>query len=392
MSDCQSTFSLGREELVFVKKETNCNTLVVPAATDVVMVTSGLEPAFAPERLDDEQKRDTMSHEAAITGRATPGTWTLNAYLKPSGGATTEPEIHALLEAGLGVDVVDATDRLRYALGTTFDTLSIWRKVGHTVYAFGGCIVQKYQFDIAGEDFARVQISGQFMQRYFAGYSAADGAVVGDATTVDVTEGTGGRFSVGAYIQLGTDTNTGAGYRITEITADKLKISPGAATGCSSADIIRGLYPTTYTEVGDPVHGKVGQATLNGSSWNILTAQVIVNTGLVLYDNIKNNSLYASAYGAPGRRDVETTITAYADYANTEFHDRLDDNTQSAIIVPAGSTVPNIVTLYVPQFEIYEDPTPAGEDEMVQTFSGRGVATTTHNDEFKLIYGKAADA
>ena len=386
--------SLAREQAVFVVVESTFGTLVVPSATDAVFVTEQMDHPGGPEFLDDEQIRDTATHTSQLKGRWNPGSWNLTMYNKPSTGATTAPEIDALLEGLFGASSTTASDRVRYTLGTSYNSYSIWRKIGHTVYQLAGCVVQQGVFRIAGNEFTTVQFSGQYARRYWAGSSTAQSAVSATDTTVTVGSGHAERFSTGSYIQLGTDTNSGSGYRITSInkSTDVLTFTPAAASGCSSGDTIRGYYPSSSTEVGDPIYGKLGQATLDSGSFAILSAVVTVNNNIKLYTDEKNNSLYVSEYGAPNRRRIMVEMEAYHYKDYTKFHDGVDNQTQYNIVIPSGDTVPYIHTWTIPRFELNADTVPTGDEEQVVTLSGYAVGTSTGDDEATLVYGKASDS
>ena len=388
--------SSRREQLTFAVVESTFATLVVPSAANGIYVTDAVDHSFDPEVIEDAQIRDGMSKTAPFQGRCMPGKWNVKAYLKPSGVATTSPELDLLIECAMGaVSAVGGSNRVRYLLGNTFQSFSLWRKIGHTVYQMAGCIVQSMVLRFNGTELASCEFSGEFARRYVAGYtSAPTGGIASGATAFQAPSGQSKRFTAGAYIQLGSDTCTGAGYRVVAITpaSDSITFTPAAVAGCTGSAVVRGYYPATATEVGDPVHGKLGTAILDGINFKILTGSVTVTTGLKMYTDEKNNSLYVDEFGAPVKRDVAVEMTAYHYKDYTKLHYAVDQASQLGLVLPAGNSSPNIVTALIPLVVIEGDPIPTGAEEQVITVRGRGYASASLNDELVIVFGTTGDA
>lgn len=388
--------SARREQLTFAKVESTFGTLVVPAAANGIFVTDVVDHSFEPEVIEDAQIRSGMSKTVPFQGRCMPGKWGVKAYLKPSGVATTAPELDLLLECAMGkVSEVGGSNRVKYALGSTFQSFSLWRMIGHTVYQMAGCIVQTMTLHFNGTELLSCEFSGEFARRYVAGYTVAPvGGIAAGATAFAAPSGQSKRFSAGAYIQLGTDTCTGAGYRVVSVTpaTDTIMFTPAAVAGCTGSAVVRGYYPATCTEVGDPVHGKLGVALLETLNFKTLTGSITVTTGLKMYTDEKNNSLYVDEFAAPVKRDVAVELTAYHYKDNTKLHYGVDNMSEYGLVLPGGNVSPNIVTALVPKLVIESDPIPTGAEEQVITVRGRAYASASLDDELVLVFGTTGDA
>lgn len=387
--------SARREQVVFCVAEATFATLVVPTAAAGLYVLDAVGHEFDPEVIEDAQIRDGMSYTAPFQGQNLPGKWRLSCYNKPSGVATTAPEAKLLIECAMGSTGASASgNRYRFPLGTTFQSFSMFRKQGHTVYQLAGCIVQEMVLNMNGNEIASIEFSGEFAKRHFAGYATAATGIAGGITGIALGAGEWKYFSVGSYVQLGSDTCTGAGYKVTGFNTgtNMLNFTPASIAGCTAGGVVRGYAPATCTEVGSPVHGKLGNVLLDGSQFKSLTNKITVATGLKMYTGEKNNSLVIDEFGAPVKRTVSFEMTAYHYKTNAKLHSGVDYATQYAMVVPAGQTAPNIVTALIPKFVVKSDPVPAGAEEQVMTIRGQAYASASLNDELVLVYGTTGDA
>ncbi|TET09090.1 hypothetical protein E3J84_05490, partial [Candidatus Aerophobetes bacterium] len=103
MSNCALDFAFANEEEAFAIVEGTCGTLTKPTAAGDRLYTVGpTEFAQEGEFLDDEQVRASPSRFSAIQGRLTPGEWSCNTYVKPSGTVGTAPEHDVFFQALMG--------------------------------------------------------------------------------------------------------------------------------------------------------------------------------------------------------------------------------------------------------------------------------------------------
>lgn len=382
-------FSLANEEELFVKKETTEGTLVYPVASNKILAVGAATTGQESEFLEDGQVRARRSRATPIKGRTNAGTWSFNTYVKPSGVLGTAPEADVLLECAMGKKTGGGAFPIVYAFDSTTNlpSFSLWRKVGHTVFSMAGCTVNQAEFSVAGNEIAQIAWSGEFMKWNYAGTAYLSGIAAGGDNHIHVNDAT--RFSGANAIRVivGADTNSGLGYLVTGInyTTNELTVSPVLATGAASLAAVAGWYPTSGTEVGQPVHGKLGLVTIDTTPAVVLSGKVTLVNNIKYYVDEKNNQLYPTIYGAPGFRDVTGSLQLYF-YKNTStYFYRSDNQIQDALILPAGNVSGKIMELSCPRIE-YKTPPISGDTEIMIELPFTAVASAAGDDEFVVTF------
>lgn len=387
MANCALDFAFSNEEECYVKKEDICGTLVKPTGTDRIFSVGPVEFSQEQEFLDDEQIRASASMLSPIKGRKNPGEWSMNTYVKPSGTPGTPPEHHVLYECGMGAEDIDPGVKVEYTLANQLDAFSLWVKKGHTVFTFRGASVQSMEHGVSGDAIAGGSWSGNYMEQIWAGTATVDGALAGTETEIPMKPKNSLRFSVGGFITIGTDTNSLAGFEITDInyTTDTLTITP-AMTVAQGADAeVAPWWPVTGSEVGEPVHGKLGMVTIDGEDAIVLSANVTLANNIKYYVDEKNNVWTAERFGRPAKRGVEGTLEAYYMQQGPTYFYRAEYQIADALIIPAGNVAGYIMELSIPYAE-YGTPTLSGDEEFNQTIPFKGIASASLNDEFKVTF------
>lgn len=362
-------FSQANEEELFVVLESTEGILAYPTSSNKILAVGAATTNQEVEFLDDEQVRAERSRRTPIKARTNPGSWSFTTYVKPSGSLGVAPEADVLLECLMGEKTVNPSTSVVYTFDSTSNlpSFSLWRKIGHTVFSMSGCTVNQGEFTIAGNEIAQIAWSGEFMRWRMAGTAYAASLVSPAAQTVTVDDAT--RFlGVGSRITVGADTKSGVGYTVSGINyaTNVITISDvgGFVTGCAQGAAVAGWYPTSGTEVGDPVHGKLGACTIDGTTAIILSGKITVVNNIKYYTDEKNNVLYPTVYGAPGFRDVTGTLQLYF-YRNTSsYFYRSNVQMQDALILPAGNVAGKIMELSCPAIE-YKSPTISGDEEIM---------------------------
>jgi len=381
--------SLANEEQVFVKKETTEGSLVYPSASDLVLCAGPAEVAQEVEFLEDEQIRGGRSRLSYIKGRVNPGSWSLTTYVKPSGTKGTAPEADVLFECLLGQKQVNSGVSVVYSLISTSNlpSFSLWVKKGHTVFACEGATVNSAEFTISGGEIAQIAWSGQFMRRYRAGTAKLTSEVNNgdDTCVVDNPE----RFSDSKIkIKIGNDDNGGEGYTITGInySTKTISFSPTLqGAGESAGATVEPWWPTSGTETGSPVHGKLGLCTIEGVNTSVMSATISITNNIKYYEDEKNGQLYPTVYEAIGFREITGTLTLLFYKGAAEYFYRADAQSQNALIVPAGQVAGSIMEISCPQIE-YRTPTLSGDEEFMIELPFIAVGTSLGDDEITVTF------
>jgi len=387
MSNCALNFAFANEEELFLIKEDTCGVLKKPTGSNRAYTVGPAEFPQEQEFLDDEQIRATASRFSPIKGRKMPGEWSFNTYVKPSGTPGTAPEHDVLFECALGTKTINVGTSVVYTLADQLDSFSLWIKKGHTVFALRGCTVQQPEFGIEGNAIAGISWSGNFMNRAYAGTVTATGTYSGGEATITLPGGAAQRYTEGMYINVGADTNTGAGYRITGVnyTNDTLAITPVIAGNPGVTPQITPWLPTASAEVGEPVHGKNGMVTIGGEDTIVLSAKVTLNNNIKYYSDEKNNQWTAERFGRPGKREVDGEVELYFLKPGDAYFYRAEYQVSNALVIPAGNVSGYIMQISIPYAE-YRTPTISGDEEFVQNVPFIGRCSATLNDELAITF------
>jgi len=390
MSNCALNFAFANEEESLIKMESSCGTLIKPAITERIYTVGPVGFTQEQEFLDDEQVRSTASRFSPIKGRKMPGDWNFNSYVKPIGAVWAapgdEPEHDVLFECLMGAGAAGGGG-YRYSLANQLSSFSLWTKKGHTVFAFRGVTVEQAEFGISGEAIAGVGWTGKYMEQKWAGTITAVSAATN--TVVLPARGTE-RYTIGMFIFVGPDTNNTAGYEITAIdhAANTLTISPNLTNNpqvCGSTPEITPWWPTGGSEIGEPVHGKMGMVQVGGQNCVVLSARVTVVNNIKYYINEKNNQWTAERFGRPKVREIDGELELFFLKPGPSYFYRAEHQVPNAIVIPVGNVAGYIMEINVPYAE-YRTPRISGEEEFIQNIPYIAVASSDENDEMTITF------
>jgi hypothetical protein len=390
MSNCALNFAFANEEESLIRKESACGTLIKPAIDHRMYTVGPVGFTQEQEFLDDEQVRSTASRFSPLKGRKMPGDWNFNSYVKPIGSvwaqAGDEPEHDVLFECLTGAGA-QGGGGYRYSLANQLDSFSLWTKKGHTVFAFRGATVEQAEFGISGEAIAGVGWTGKYMEQKWAGTVTAASAATD--TVVLPARGTE-RYTVGMFIFVGPDTNNTAGYEITAVNhaINTLTISPNLTSNpapCGATPVISPWWPTGGSEVGEPVHGKMGMVQVGGQNCVVLSARVTVVNNIKYYINEKNNEWTAERFGRPKVREIDGELELFFLKPGSSYFYRAEHQVSNAIVIPVGNVAGYIMEISIPYAE-YRTPRISGEEEFIQNIPYIAVASASENDEMTITF------
>jgi len=398
MSNCALNFAFANEEESLIKMEAACGTLIKPAITERIYTVGPVGFTQDQEFNEDEQVRSTASRFSPIKGRKMPGDWNFNTYVKPSGtrGAVGSiPEHDVLFECLMGSGAAGGLG-YRYSLENQLSSFSLWTKKGHTVFAFRGVTVEQAEFGISGEAIAGVGWTGKYMEQKWAGTATATGTYV-SGNTVITFGGVGKqteRYTVGMFILVGDDTNSGAGYEITAVHHAQKKLTvatlqqtddDGNAVAAQVNPLITPWWPSGGTETGAPIHGKMGMVTVGGANCIVVSARVTVVNSIKYYINEKNNEWTAERFGRPKVREIDGELELFFLRPGPSYFYRAEHQVSNAIVIPVGNVAGSIMEISIPYAE-YRTPRISGDEEFIQNIPYIAVASSTENDEMTIDF------
>jgi hypothetical protein len=420
--------AIARETLCFVGLESTPGTQVPPTdpGMHMVMTAGAGSVAQAMRKLDDPQYRNTLSKLDPIIASFDTGKWSLPMLIKTVAGTGTPPppEIEPLLVALFG-NPSDTTQTAWFGAntrayllkkvnpaGTVYPSITIWFKVGHTMYYAVGATVNVGEFNVTGNDLCKCNFSGEFMRIGFAGTDTVvsittTALVVADATKYVITDPAAGDL---LYIQT-LDPVTGvtrgnASVTAVDYTTNTLTLSTTIA-GTLTGDLVAPYLPTG-TEIGTPLVGKYGithiggvpstkvQANLPTSPYVITTARVTLTNNIRYHTDLKDGKYFPTEYVSASTRDVAGEITLF-DYRNIPqfmYKALRDPLYQDYVILPMEdrqASPGRIAELHCPRVA-WDSPTLAGEDEKAATIAFRTTASTAWDDELAFMFGEAPSA
>jgi len=391
-----NVIAIKRNTKVFIAVEATKGTPAKAVSDDTVMLSGPGSIVQAREVIPDEQIRAGRSRLTPIPGRYEAGAWNFPTYIKPSGALGTKPEAANLFKVALGTETTNAGVSVVYTLANNIESFSLWFLKDHTLYIGVGATVNVLEMNIPGGGPGLCNWSGQFIKQLYAGTDELNGehagasVALGTITVADARKYNLAGESGGIYITIGSDDNGGAGFQVTGVnyTTNVLTISPNLTTTQADEAVVAPWVPT-QTELGDPLHGKPGIATLDegsGAANYLITSFRMTLTNNVKYiDDEKSGDLFPATHLTPSFRDVAGTVEILFRQNDVKFDRFALQRTSGALIVPIGDVAGDIVQASLPQLE-FRAPADAGDEEIRRTLDFDGPASSSLNDELSITF------
>jgi len=299
-------YAYGREQIVYVKSENPYGTLVHPAGGDAIKVLS-CNMSVAQERKDRLEKGSTRSVISRYPGRIT-SEFSIEKYALPSGSKGTKPDDALLWEAVFGSEEIHMDTSVDYILLVEPSiSLSIFSDVGPHREALCGAVPSKWSFKFGGGDEPKVTFSGEAKDHYLCGSDV----LTEDATTTTAITVTDARqYAIDMLIKVGTEDNSGAGFKITDINfgTNVLTLNAQVASQSTGAAVIP--LPITPTTSGDVISVISGNVKI-GTSEILITSCGFDLDQKVKFRNDEACTASASGFRYPEFREVTCSLDLY---------------------------------------------------------------------------------
>jgi hypothetical protein len=305
--------ALGRSQRFAIEAQSAMDTMVrATAAGGFNALKVSID--YAQARMDRNDNRDTAGLVSRTSGKRTIS-YEVEGYLIPSGTAGTAPDMQEFFQSGLGSETVNAGTSVVYGLSNTqamqVNTLTRAAYPGGAgtfpVYmeTLIGAWVNTTKFSFSGADEPRVAFSGGASRMVHTGRSQLNGAMVTSATMVLDNDRTALLVEQDSIIQVGANTNTGTGYRVTVDTARPSFTLETTQSAADDAAVVP--YMPTPTLAGNPIAGILGAFTFDGGALQVVSGEVTIDNGVKPLDD------FAFAVHVPdiirGRRSVTGSFT-----------------------------------------------------------------------------------
>jgi len=337
---------LAMEQECYVVEETTRGTAVYPsAAVEKVIGAGEININQQPTYSDSEEIANSLDLLDRFQDQVGAGVFSIPTYIRPSGTVGTEPMGKFLFESLLGVETVAGGTSVTYSQATTKPSFTLWVKKGHTVFFGTGACCDKGSFSAVNKGAAKITFSGGFMQLGWAGKDTVNGAVSA-STSVIVDHGK--QFTSGGYVQIGSDTNSGAGYKIDSVSGNTLTMVDSIT--CSDGVEIKGYLPT-FTAVGTPVENKGTSITLGGDAVTLKSVNLDYSSPAVYQTDEITTSGYPEDYVEDRRSITATLDMLFRQDTLKYFYDGLN-NVSQAVVITLGTSAGSICTINLPYSEI----------------------------------------
>ena len=240
---------VGWNRTGYVVKEATKGTYVKPLAGHGCKFLD-FKIAYDQERRDREDARTTRDVLERISGLKKVS-WQLESYLNPVGTATTAWDIGDLFECAMGgTPTVSGSVQYGQSDSQAMPTASISHQVSQVfAEAVAGAWVDECTLSIKGGEDPTVKFSGGAMSYVWTSYTTVNGEQVA-GTSLIVTDADA--ISVGSCIQVGANTNAGAGFWVTAKSGTTLTLDVSLDSAANDDVLPFFVTPTTG---GSPIAG-----------------------------------------------------------------------------------------------------------------------------------------
>lgn len=344
-----NTVALAMQQAVFAVKEETKGTAVFPTvAAQLIEAAGTFDINQQASFTDSEEINETLDVLERFQDQVGAGSWSCPVYLRPSGTAGTQPMGKVLFESLMGIEAVSAGASVTYSQATTKPSFTLWGKKGHTVFMAAGACAESCRLSFSNNGGSKAEFSGGFMQMGWAGIDEVDG-VVESSVSVAVTNAK--QFSAGMYVQLGTDTNDNAGYKIASINYTTDTLTMAEAVSCASGAVIKGFLPVGFTAVGAPLENKLTTISFDGTPKNLKSLSVDINSPVAWQTDEITTSGYVEEYVEDTRKISVSADVLFREQDLNYFYDATQ-NTKVAVVVALSGGAGKICTINLPYTEL----------------------------------------
>ena len=337
----------AHERRFFAQNQTTLDTMVRAASAGAVKILS-FTAEYDQARNERRHNRATRGRRGAVSGQRTVS-WSLEKELIPSGTAGTEPDDHQFWHASFGTETITGGTSVVYSLTTTqaMRLLSIhdYHPAG-VMQSLIGAWVDTLKIAGSGADPLRVSMTGGARRMVQTGRTQVNGAVTTSATVI--VDGPL-QVEVDSIVQVGANTNTNTGYRVTANAAGTLTLET-TLTVADNADVVP--FVPTETTAGTPLAGIDGSLTVLGAACPVTAWEVEVNNAMIPHDG-EYGAVHVSDV-SPGWRQVSGTFSfrLRRDLIPILQARKNGDFASQAITIVCGGTAGRTLTIAMPQVEL----------------------------------------
>lgn len=343
-----NTVARAIEQDCFAVLETTKGTAVFPTSASHRVITAGTADINQQANFSDsEEIANSLDILERFQDQTGAGSWSAPMYIRPSGTAGVAPMGDVFLESLMGVKTVVTDTSVTFSQSVVKPSFTLWMKKSHTVFFAAGACCEAGKFNITNKGGSMLDMSGGFMQMGWAGTGTVVGAVTAsDQVVVDDAK----LFTAGAFVSLGDDDNTNAGYEIESVDIDTDTLTMIDTVSCDDAVAIAGFLPT-FTAVGTPIENKNIGISFDGTGKNLKSLTIDINSPVAWQTDEITTSGYVTEYIEDRRNIKLSTDVLFREQDLSYFYDATQ-NSKVAVVAANTGTAGTICTINLPYSEL----------------------------------------
>ncbi len=355
----------SKGEMIFVAQQPDIDTFVMPTTTGSVFLINEPDSKQKPNTAANQESRSDLGEQPATFAGYEIGDAKISCNLKTSGTPGVLPPIHILLLSVFGKHTTTANE-VKYNSYAREDTpiyLSVVVKKQMETQFITGAWINSTEIKIDKGKIQSIDFGPKFKKAVKVGIASLKNAIDGTSTPVTVIpikEAEGyKRFDVDSYIVVGSDNNTGAGFKVTAVdtTANTVTIEDGVTTVQPVDAVIKGFTPV-ISESGKNIVSQFAWLKLNtGAAGDrnvaIITANFKVDNGIKGLDEEMSESEW-NATTTWDSRKVTLDVSRYFRVEDTQDTFDIVKGTDIVASLNLGKETGNSIALEFPRMRILE--------------------------------------
>lgn len=370
-------------ELIFAAIQPGPGQITMPTSSNTIYCTAAPTVTQKPRIAENKEKRNTLDTQSGKVCAMHIGDYKFQTHLVVSGTKGELPNIHPLFLAAYGRYTVNAGTNVtyeHYQVNKDYVRLTVLVKKEFETQLLGDVVVNTLAVKSTACALQLVDWDGYFLIKYRAGTGHLNAAIDGTSTPVTAivlkTKKEAETYDPGAVINIGTDTNSGAGFKITAVDVDTktLTIEDGVTTIQDADAEVVGWTPVEVAS-GYQIDGGFGDFVLDEGGEGASPVQ-IVSADYTLKNNIQkiedergSSTGYVGKYGT-GKREVTFNTDSYLtiDELSAEYH--LKNQSQITVELNMGAEDGKKAQVVLPNLRL-TDVTESGDQQKKQARQGK---------------------
>lgn len=271
---------------------------------------------------------------------------------------------------------------VNYRLAETPPSLTFLVRDGHSMFLNSGAVIDTMQMKVTGTDIATFTFGGPFAKQVITGTDAVGAAGVASGVTTVFPVADCSKFEVGSRFNCESETNIEVTFVPALTGPGNLTVVRGSGAAAHAAAAAITPYVPATSEVGAPVHGKLGKLSIGGAAVTFTSLDLNLKNSLKLLDT-EAGSDYATDF-IPGMREITGTVKVFFRADDLDHFRNARAQVPVSILAQAGNAAGSIVAVVMQNAEL-DLPAITGNDqrELDIKFTAFGV---NGNDALSLAF------